>query len=131
MSFKKLAEVLRNNSWLDRAACREVTDPEIFFEHAGHGEGAEALEDAKMICNGTEYTPPCSVRMACLGYALEANERFGVWGGLNAAERRRMKRDVRYRHKLREEAARQVEEERERGHSIQTPTRTIVRKPHV
>lgn len=37
---------------------------------------------AKAVCEG------CSVREECLDYALENNERYGIWGGLTDAERR-------------------------------------------
>lgn len=65
-------------SWQERGACRGV-DADLFFP---------ASEDetlpAKAIC-GT-----CPVRLACLAFALERNERFGVWGGLSERERGRL-----------------------------------------
>ncbi len=33
----------------------------------------------------------CPARAACLGYAIAADERFGVWGGLLPAERREIR----------------------------------------
>jgi WhiB family redox-sensing transcriptional regulator len=32
------------------------------------------------------------VRLACLAFAMEGDERFGVWGGLSESERRNLKR---------------------------------------
>ena len=33
-------------------------------------------------------------RAECLEYALEHDERFGIWGGLSERERRRLKREA-------------------------------------
>ena len=38
------------------------------------------------MCDG------CAVRIECLEYALENDERFGIWGGLSERERRRLKK---------------------------------------
>jgi WhiB family redox-sensing transcriptional regulator len=32
------------------------------------------------------------VRAECLEYALEEDERFGIWGGMSERERRKLKR---------------------------------------
>lgn len=42
--------------------------------------------DAKKVCFN------CPVRLECLQYALDHDERFGVWGGATERERRRLKR---------------------------------------
>lgn len=55
--------------------CRE-TDAEVFHPGPG-GTAAPALR----ICRG------CDVRGACLAYALDADERQGIWGGATANER--------------------------------------------
>ena len=62
--------------WQDRAACRPLP-VEIFFPPAEQ-EG----DEAKAICE------ICEVREPCLEFALAADERFGIWGGLNPDERR-------------------------------------------
>src|ERR1700728_4341877 len=69
-------------SWQERALCAQ-TDPEAFFPEKGG-----STREAKRICMG------CEVRDECLEYALEHDERFGIWGGLSARERRRLKRDA-------------------------------------
>jgi WhiB family redox-sensing transcriptional regulator len=56
--------------------CTQV-DPEIFFPTT-----AEGSRIAKTIC------AHCDVQAQCLVYALENDERFGVWGGMNAEDRR-------------------------------------------
>jgi WhiB family redox-sensing transcriptional regulator len=40
---------------------------------------------AKKICSG------CAVVSACLEHALRNNENHGIWGGLNEAERRKLR----------------------------------------
>ena len=65
--------------WRDDALCAQV-DPEAFFPEKGG-----STRDAKKICDS------CEVRGECLKYALENEEQFGVWGGLSAKERRKLK----------------------------------------
>jgi WhiB family redox-sensing transcriptional regulator len=70
------------DQWQDRALCAQ-TDPEAFFPEKGG-----STREAKKICLG------CEVRHECLEYALEHDERFGIWGGLSERERRRLKRGI-------------------------------------
>jgi WhiB family redox-sensing transcriptional regulator len=60
----------------------------MFFPSQGDTATAEA---AKAVCG------LCPVRTECGRYALAAREEFGIWGGLDAAEReslaRRRKRE--------------------------------------
>ncbi|WP_268895164.1 WhiB family transcriptional regulator [Goekera deserti] len=67
-------------SWQERALCAE-TDPEAFFPEKGG-----STREAKKICTG------CEVKTECLEFALENDERFGIWGGLSERERRRLRR---------------------------------------
>lgn len=66
--------------WQERALCAQ-TDPEAFFPEKGG-----STREAKKVCVG------CEVRAECLEYALENDERFGIWGGLSERERRRLKK---------------------------------------
>jgi WhiB family redox-sensing transcriptional regulator len=68
--------------WQDRALCAQ-TDPEAFFPEKGG-----STREAKKVCRS------CEVRAECLEYALEHDERFGIWGGLSERERRRLKREA-------------------------------------
>ena len=68
--------------WQEKALCAQ-TDPEAFFPEKGG-----STREAKRICTG------CEVRAECLEYALEHDERFGIWGGLSERERRKLKRRV-------------------------------------
>lgn len=67
-------------AWQQDGHCAQ-TDPEAFFPE----KGGHAL-DAKRVC----WT--CPVQAECLEYALENDERYGVWGGLSEYERRRIRR---------------------------------------
>ena len=51
-------------------------------------EKGGSTREAKKVCRG------CEVRAECLEYALEHDERFGIWGGLSERERRRLKREA-------------------------------------
>src|SRR5699024_4812944 len=67
-------------SWQERSLCAQ-TDPEAFFPEKGG-----STREAKKVCTG------CEVRQECLEYALEHDERFGIWGGLSERERRKLKK---------------------------------------
>jgi WhiB family redox-sensing transcriptional regulator len=73
------------SGWQVHARCRDY-DPAAFFEPDEEGESSlETSTAAKRICER------CVVRDDCLNYALDAGERFGVWGGLTARERKQYK----------------------------------------
>ncbi|MDO5049516.1 MAG: WhiB family transcriptional regulator [Actinomycetaceae bacterium] len=67
-------------AWQEHALCAQ-TDPEAFFPEKGG-----STREAKAVCAS------CEVRAECLEYALENDERFGIWGGMSERERRRFKR---------------------------------------
>ena len=66
--------------WAADAKCLQA-DPETFCPEQGG-----STREAKRI--GVQ----CDVREQCLDYALENDERFGIWGGLSERERRKLKR---------------------------------------
>lgn len=69
------------SDWRLDANCRGL-DPALFFPgRADH----EMVRDALAVCEG------CTVRQQCLDYSFEIHERDGVWGGLPANRRRKMK----------------------------------------
>ncbi len=72
------APLLEERPWAVYSACREA-DPEIFFASTRADERA-----ALAVCR------TCAVADHCLEFALETRERFGVWGGTNERERRRL-----------------------------------------
>lgn len=63
-------------AWHDQALCAE-TSPDAFFVDKGG-----SVAPAKRVCAA------CPVRAACLEYALETRQEFGVWGGTTERQRR-------------------------------------------
>jgi RNA polymerase sigma factor (sigma-70 family) len=63
-------------SWQNHALCAQIGSYFFFPEKGG------STKDAKFACSN------CDVRVDCLDYALNNNERFGIWGGLSERERR-------------------------------------------
>lgn len=72
------------NSWQDHADCKGCTD--LFYP--GRGE-TDVWDAAKAICAG------CPVRGECLDHAIANGERYGVWGGTTAVERRLIRHHIR------------------------------------
>ncbi|MDO9395747.1 MAG: WhiB family transcriptional regulator [Herbiconiux sp.] len=67
-------------AWQADSLCAQ-TDPEAFFPEKGG-----STRDAKRICTS------CEVKAQCLDYALQNDERFGIWGGLSERERRKLRK---------------------------------------
>lgn len=83
-----------SHDFMKDAACRGL-DPNMFMPGVG-----ETGKEAKLVCNGIPATrndpgkPPCPVKDKCLEYALQIPPPvFGVWGGLNERQRRRLARN--------------------------------------
>jgi WhiB family redox-sensing transcriptional regulator len=62
-------------TWQQSANCLGV-DPDLFFPERGG-----STEEAKEVCRG------CVVQAECLDYAMQNDEKRGVWGGLSRRER--------------------------------------------
>lgn len=60
--------------------------PDAFFGDSAAGAAMSDIRMAKQMCN------LCPIRRECATYAIEADEEWGVWGGLSAQERKRYKR---------------------------------------
>jgi len=89
-SLARLFAVEPENDWRADAACKGL-DPEQFFSsdddiYTKH-ERQEREATAKAVC------VRCDVKRDCLSYAIAAGERYGIWGGLNAQERRALVRN--------------------------------------
>jgi WhiB family transcriptional regulator, redox-sensing transcriptional regulator len=69
-----------DTGWQKHALCSEM-DPELWFPEPWEDE-----TPAKAVCGR------CPVRAACLAFALDANEEYGVWGGLSPEQRHEVRR---------------------------------------
>lgn len=69
-------------NWREAAACKGA-ESEIFFPAS---EDLQGINAAKEICEG------CPVADECLTYAIETNQTEGIWGGMTARQRRRLRR---------------------------------------
>ncbi|MHB1235530.1 MAG: WhiB family transcriptional regulator [Microbacteriaceae bacterium] len=77
---RKVVDPKEALGWQSDALCAQ-TDPEAFFPEKGG-----STRDAKKICTS------CEVKHQCLEYALQNDERFGIWGGLSERERRKLRK---------------------------------------
>lgn len=64
--------------WTEQALCAQ-TDPDLWFPEKGG-----SVREAIAICI------TCPVKAECLAYAVEHNEKYGVYGGVTAYNRRGM-----------------------------------------
>jgi WhiB family redox-sensing transcriptional regulator len=72
--------------WWSQAACLNE-DPELFFPVGTRGPAVHQVEEAVEVCRR------CFVRGQCLEWALGVGgPDHGVWGGVDADERRQLKR---------------------------------------
>ena len=62
------------------ALCAEVS-PEVWFPDKGG-----SVRQAKAICGR------CEIRLECADWAIQTNERHGVWGGLSEWDRRQLRK---------------------------------------
>lgn len=69
--------------WVERAGCQGM-DVDIFYSHEdkhGRVRNNPDARFAKRVCG------LCPVRLECLITALRDDEKYGIWGGLDHAER--------------------------------------------
>lgn len=59
--------------------------PDLFYGDRGES-GFNDIRAAKKLC-GT-----CPIQLQCAQYAIEANEEFGVWGGLSTLDRKNLRK---------------------------------------
>ena len=71
--------------WRDQAACLG-SDLEMFFPVGNVGSGLVQVSEAKRVCQG------CDVRETCLRWAQDTRIEDGVFGGLDPAERRAIRK---------------------------------------
>lgn len=73
--------------WQELAACNEY-DNVLFFGEEGESELEKQARErrAKAVCHR------CPVQDPCLEFAMETNQKYGIWGGLTDKERASLKR---------------------------------------
>lgn len=76
------------SAWRERAACRGAAT-DLFFPVGAAEAAADETRQAREICAG------CPVRPQCLAYALASGQQYGIWGGSDEQERRRLRRQRR------------------------------------
>ncbi|MFE3429876.1 WhiB family transcriptional regulator [Streptomyces sp. NPDC059171] len=69
---------IAHDTWRDDALCQQ-TDPKAYYPEAG-----DSGTTAKQTCLN------CPVRRACLDYAVDSRQRWGIWGGVGQKELRRL-----------------------------------------
>ena len=72
------------DDWMESAACRGVGGDWWFCDETP--QAASDRAKAKRICQR------CDVQGHCLQWALEHDERYGIWGGMTITERDRLRR---------------------------------------
>lgn len=79
--------VIDEGDWRDDAACANHPElDELFFPYVNNeGRGLVMYNEGKKICES------CPVREECLRFALETNQRYGLWGGHSPTERKILK----------------------------------------
>ncbi len=82
-----MVESNENLEWQEEAACRPM-DNLIFFGEEGESELERQAREAKAkaVCR------TCPVQDPCLEFAMETNQKYGIWGGLTDKERASLKR---------------------------------------
>ncbi len=74
--------------WQEQAACREHENTLFFGPDAGESELEKQSREqrAKLVCQR------CPVQEPCLEFAMETNQKYGIWGGMTDKERASLKR---------------------------------------
>lgn len=110
------------DQWRHHAACHNLDiDPDLHFPPGGErgkpriGASAAQAEQAKQFCRDL-----CPVIEQCLADALANNTEYGIFGGLDEDERRRLQRHAARPNLAELNAARGEAEECRNGHR-QTP----------
>lgn len=67
-------------------ACAGAVNPELWFPEYQKDRKKEQYNLAVAVCS------TCSVKQACLEYALDYSDLDGIWGGTNLSERISMQR---------------------------------------
>ena len=75
--------------WKNDALCARVGSPDQWFSTGNGHDSRLAEKRTALICVG------CRVKDACLSYALENREEWGIWGGMTTTQRNSLLRKQR------------------------------------
>jgi len=89
---RKLTRPTEPDDWRKQAACAKE-DPDLHFPEGTTGRHLLQAEQAKDVCRR------CPVMLQCRAWAMETRQDHGVWGALDEAERRSIRRGAR-RHSI-------------------------------
>lgn len=85
-NLERILGDLPDPAWSTRGVCAQVDDdgtpvhdPDLWFPEDGQWTRAQA---AKELCT------TCPVQDECRQFAINTGQRYGVWGGLAAGQRR-------------------------------------------
>jgi WhiB family redox-sensing transcriptional regulator len=81
MSLEELNELLDETG---ETPC--MSAPDLFFPPDEETLGNSRVVYAKQLCG------LCPLRLQCLEYAIDNNEKHGIWGGLTRYERNKISR---------------------------------------
>lgn len=81
-----------DDTWMADAAC--TGEPQLWWYPPGEGPGRIDVVTRELEQNAKDVCATCTVRAACLEYALATNEEFGIWGGLAPRERGLLRRSA-------------------------------------
>ncbi len=98
MSNKAIAPNLPSDVLYDKvcdmANCKD-SEPSIFF----YEEGMKGIRKRLQLVSARAVCGPCVVRNECLEFALQTGQEFGVWGGLDERERKKLMNQKKLEHK--------------------------------
>lgn len=69
-----------NDEWIIKAACQGKGNELFFSDSTFRKINKKMIEQAKNVCK------TCPVSSECLAYAINQDEKFGIWGGYSSKE---------------------------------------------
>lgn len=74
--------------WRLKANCLDL-DTEGFYPPREKGLYKEVADSAKKVCRsqGVDGSALCTSQRACLMFAIDQDEKYGIWGGMSHRER--------------------------------------------
>lgn len=81
MNHNPFEFLINREPWTDGALCTQGDSGDLFFPEKG-----DSAKPAKQVCS------KCEVRAECLNYAMKHAAPYGVWGGLSARDRIKLRR---------------------------------------